>query len=80
MKAFLTLRDGVVITGTLRDEGMSDSFRGGGIGCVFGTLVCVCVIFISSVCVRSCGCSVGGVVWEVFAWSLIKLLAAVASH
>ena len=45
IKAFCTLRDGVVITGTLGDEGMSDIIYGGGIGGGFGTLGYVCSFF-----------------------------------
>ena len=79
VKDFCTLIDGVVITGTLRDEVMSNSVRGGGIGCVFDTLGDVCVLLISSVCVKHCGCLVRDIVWAVGAWRLIKLLATLAS-
>ena len=42
VKAFSNLGDGVVITGTLGDEGMSDSIYGGVIGGGFETLRDVC--------------------------------------
>ena len=38
VKTFCTLGDVAIITGTLRDEGISDSICGGGIGGGFGTL------------------------------------------
>ena len=52
VKALCTLGYVVVITGTLTDEGAHNSVHGGGIGCVFGTLGDVCVLFSSSICVK----------------------------
>ena len=80
VKALSTLGYGVVISGTLRDEGMSDSIYGGGIGTGFGTLEDVCSFLSSVVCVKISGCAVGAVLWAVGAWRLIRLLAAVVSQ
>ena len=80
VKSFCTLGDGIVITGTLGDEGMSDSICGGGIGGGFYTLGYVCAFLSSAFCVKNSGCSVGDVVWAVGAWNLIKVLSAIASR
>ena len=79
VKAFCNLVDGVVITGTLRHGGMSDSVHGGGIDSIIGTLGDVCVFTSSSICVKIWGCLVGAVVWASGAWRLIRLLDAVES-
>ena len=80
VKAFCTLRYGVVITGTLGDGGMSDSVRGGGIGYFIGILGDVCLFSSFYGCLKMWGCSVGGVVWAAGAWRLIRMFDAVASR
>ena len=80
VKAFCTLLDGVVICGTLGYEGMSGNICGVGIGSGFGTVGDVCSFLSSVVCLKISDCSVGGVVWEVDACLLIRVLAAVASR
>ena len=52
VKDFCTLGDGVVISGTLGDEGMSDIICGGGIGSGLVTLRDVCLFLRSVVCVK----------------------------
>ena len=65
VKAFCTLGYIFFISGTLREEGMSDSICGGGIGIGFDTLGDVCFFLSSVVCVKISDCSVGDVVWVV---------------
>ena len=80
LKDFCTLGDGVVMSGTLVYEGMSDSVCGGDIGIGLVNLGYVCSFLRTVVCVKSSGCSVGAVVWAVGAWILIRMLSAVASR
>ena len=78
--AFCNLSDGVYITGTLRDGGMSGCVRCGGVDYVIDTLGDLCVFNSSFVCVKRWGCSVGDFLQADGLWSLIKLLAAVVSR
>ena len=65
VKAFCTLGDGVVITGTLIYEGMSNSICGSGIGGGFGNLGDVCAFLSSGVCVK-----IVVIQWGLFCWKL----------
>ena len=78
LKDFCTLGDGVVTSGTLRDEGTYNIICGSDIGSGFVTLGDVCSLLSSVVCVKLGGCSVGAVMWAVGAWHLIRVLAAVS--
>ena len=80
VKAFCTLWYVIVITGTLGDEGISNSIYGGGIGGGFGTLRDVCEFLSSVICVTNSCCSVGIVLWAAVSWRLIKVLAVMDSH
>ena len=62
-KTCFTHRNGVVITRTLVDGGMSNIVPGGGIDSVIGTLGDVYVLSSSSICVKVWGCSVGSIAW-----------------
>ena len=80
VKVSITLGGSVFSSGTLVDDGMSDSICGGGIGSVFGALGDVCSFLRSVVCVRIIDYSVGGFVWVVGKWRLIRVSSAVASR